>query len=162
MDELPAYENADRSDQKGKNILADTSAMILFSTPVSMSIDIVAANATLQQAVIARLIALPVNMISSRPYGVFRDACFDALKFNAETAVWKRTVVDSLTMTLFQGSLYAGILASSGFVSGKPFSMSSIGIAVATAIPVTLVTGRPYGWFRNKIRQRVFGLETRD
>ena len=145
-----------------KDAIADISAMIMFSTPVAMGIDMLCAGATLQQAIIARLIALPVNITTSRLYGKFRDRIFEICKLDSKTPLWKRYIVDSLAMVTFQGSLYAGILAGSGLISGKLFSASNIQAATGTVMIFMLAIGGPYGRFRNLVRRKLFGLATQD
>lgn len=56
-----------------RRFLADTTAMVVFSTVAGMFTEIVVAGLSVQQSLYARLTALPIILITARPYGRYRD-----------------------------------------------------------------------------------------
>lgn len=55
--------------------VADIAAMIIFSTALCMMIEVFIAKLTVFQSMRARMAAIPVNLITGRPYGIFLDCC---------------------------------------------------------------------------------------
>ena len=55
--------------------VADIAAMIIFSTALCMMIEVFIAKLTVFQSMRARMAAIPVNLITGRPYGIFLDWC---------------------------------------------------------------------------------------
>lgn len=156
--ERESVSGSEPAGSRRANFVADTLAMLLFSTPVAMSNDMLMAGLSLKQALVARAVALPVNFISARPYGLYRDKLFGICRVTEKSSERVKTVVDTFAMVTFQGSLYAGILATTGLLTGGGFQLSQIGAAVGSIAALMTVIGRPYGWFRNRVRTRLFHL----
>lgn len=123
-----------------RRFLSDTFAMITFSTVVGMAIEILIAGMTLGQSVQARMTAVIPNLITARPYGMFRDWVFRETR--AETGPeLRKTIADIMTFACFQVPLYAIILWSTGASSRQ------IVTACGSVTILSAFMGRPYGLF---------------
>lgn len=122
-----------------RRFFADTFAMITFSTVVGMAIEI-ASGMTLKQSAQVRLTAIPVNFLTARLYGMFRDWMFRLFKIQKNNQFLKG-IADILAFVLFQVPLYATILATSGD------SVRQIAISCSTITILSVFMGRPYGIF---------------
>jgi hypothetical protein len=133
-----------------RRYLADTFAMVMFSTIVGASVELGLAGLTLGQSVRIRLAAIPVMLLSGRPYGVYRDWLFK-LFGNKTMSQLKALAIDTLANTTFQVPLYACLLVVNGATIGQVLT------AVSSIIVVTILSGRPYGLFLLWCR-RLFGV----
>lgn len=123
-----------------RSFVADTFAMIAFSTVVGMAIEILVSGMTLGQSGQARLTAVPLNLLTARLYGVFRDWIFKITKANNGGQV-RQGLADILAFVVFQVPLYALILALSGA------TWVQIIAACGTIALFSGFMGRPYGIF---------------
>ena len=129
-----------------RKFFADMVAVVIFSTVVGMLIEIIISGMTFGQSVQARLFAVPVNLITAVPYGMFRDWIFRLTKASAGGKV-KKCIVDILIFVLFQVPLYAAILSFSG---------ASIKQIIAACITMTIISffiGRIMGIFIDSSRR---------
>jgi L-alanine exporter len=126
----------------------DTFALLLFSTLAGAFTELVIAGLTWEQTLRARLTALPVVIITARPYGVYRDWLRNRCSRGGRVA---DSAVDTAAFVSFQLPIYWAILALSGA------SANQIARASATAIVVLLVSGRPYGFLLDRVRA-LFGI----
>ncbi len=114
--------------------------MITFSTVVGMAIEILISGMTFGQSVQARITAIPINLFTARPYGMFRDWMFH--KTGAETgSALQKGIADILTFVLFQVPIYATVLWSTGA------TLHQIMVSCGTVAVLSAFTGRPYGLF---------------
>ena len=60
-----------------RRYLADTFALVAFSTLAGMATELFIAGMTLAQSAQARATAVPVMLLTARPYGLFRDWVFE-------------------------------------------------------------------------------------
>lgn len=120
--------------------LADTFAMIIFSTVVGMVIEILISGMTLGQSMQVRLTAIPTSLLTARLYGMFRDWMFQLMRANKGGQV-KKGIADILAFVLFQIPLYVTILAISGA------NARQIATACGTVTIFSAFMGRPYGIF---------------
>jgi hypothetical protein len=134
-----------------RRLAADIFAMVTFSTALGMAIEIGMAGMELSQSVQARLLAIPVNLATGRPYGIFRDWWFRRLGVSASRP-FETALADTAAFVLFQIPLYAGVLALSG---AKPVQMA---IACASMSAIFAGSGRPYGLYLDSCR-RAFGAQ---
>ena len=134
-----------------RRLAADVFAMVTFSTALGMMIEIGIAELTLLQSVHARLLAVPVNLATGRPYGIFRDWWFRRLGISTSRRV-QTALADTAAFVLFQIPLYAGVLTLSG---AEPMQVA---VACASMSLIFAGTGRPYGLYLDGCR-RVFGVE---
>lgn len=65
---------------KHKTLIADTIAMIVFPFVTSMFLEIVVSGLTFSQSLTSRLLSIPLNLVTGRPYGMFRDWFFRVTK----------------------------------------------------------------------------------
>lgn len=133
-----------------RTIAADTLSSVTFFTVVVMALEVFVAGMTVSQSAVTRLTAAPINAVTGRPYGKFRDWMFS--KTCTHSAGWvKRTMVDTTSFVLFQMTLYAGILKFSGA------TLQQIAVACAASTTLSLFIGRPYGLWQDFVR-RIFGI----
>jgi len=129
-----------------RRVLADILTMVLFSTVIGMTIELAIAGLTIVQSVQARFMAVPVNMITGRPYGIYRDWLFSKTKIAPDQQVL-RAIGDTVAFVSFQIPLYAMVLVISGA------TLSQVILAGASMSIVFLFSGRPYGmcldWMRD-------------
>lgn len=135
-------------------LIADIAAMILFSTGLCMFIEIFIAKLTFFQSLTARIAAIPVNLITGRPYGLFRDRLFLALGIDAKKP-WKMILGDTIAFVIFQVPLYVIVLLCAG-ATWKQIALSSVFMSVVFSL-----AGRPYGIFLDFCR-RVAGNAVRN
>jgi hypothetical protein len=135
-----------------RRYLADTSALLVWSTFAGMFTEIVIAGLTVEQSLYARLTALPIILITARPYGLYRDWIWRA--WRADEGAARHLIVDTAALISFQLPLYWMILA---FVGA---TLSQIAAASVTAIVILAVSGRPYGVVLDAFR-RLFGATPR-
>ena len=99
-----------------RQFFADTFALIVFSTVAGIVVEFFIAGLTPSQVLQARLAAIPVIVITARPYGIYRDWLF-AL-FNAPAGIpAKKAAVDIIAFVSFQVPIYFAILAFAGATS---------------------------------------------
>ena len=135
-----------------RSYLADTSALFVWSTLAGMFTEIVIAGLTVEQSLYARLTALPVILITARPYGVYRDWIWRAWRGDEGAA--RRLIVDTAAIISFQLPLYWMILA---FVGATLWQIAAASVA---AIVILAVSGRPYGVLFDTFR-RLYGVTPR-
>lgn len=126
--------------------LADTLALMSFTIVTGMFIEVVVAGMTLQQSLISRLLCQPVNILTGRLYGRYRDRVIRALPCQGPR--WLNSALgDVLAYISFQLPLYVLILLGIGM------NMSEI---VTAAVSQTLslgVLGAPYGVWLTQTRR---------
>lgn len=135
-----------------RRYLADTFAMVIFSTIVGAFVEVVVAGLTLEQSARIRLAAIPVMLLAGRPYGIYRDWLFRLLG-NMSSGPFKAAVLDTSANVTFQVPVYSCLLALNRATASQIFT------AVSSIILIIILSGRPYGlflvWFR-----RLFGVST--
>jgi len=133
-----------------RRYLADTFAMVMFSTFVGACVELGLAGLTLEQSARIRLAAIPVMLLFGRPYGAYRDWLF-RMSGGQTTSQLKALIIDTLANTTFQVPLYACLLGLNGA------TIDQILTAVSSIIVITVLSGRPYGLFLIRCR-RLFGV----
>ena len=135
-----------------RRFLADTFALVAFSTVAGMFVELVIAQMTLTQSVRARVTAIPITLATARPYGVFRDWVFRLTGANTGGEV-RRALADIGAFVAFQVPVYAAVLLLAGA------NLRQVAVACATATVILAISGRPYGLFLELCR-RLFGVES--
>ena len=133
-----------------RKIIADTFAMVVFTTIVGMIIELRIAGLTLPQSIQARILAMPINLLIGRPNGKFRDFLVQRFKAN-EGGPLRKALVDIASFVFFQVPLYPPVLVVSGA------TLSQIITASVTVALFSTVAGRPYGVFLDFSR-RLFNV----
>jgi len=121
-----------------RRYLADTSALIVYSTVAGVFVEIVVAGLTVEQCLRARLTAVPIILVTGRPYGLYRDWIW-RLSRAEEGVVARRVIADTTAFVSFQLPVYWIVL----IIAGATFWQ--IAAASVTATIILLVSGRPYG-----------------
>ncbi|MDP3770123.1 MAG: L-alanine exporter AlaE [bacterium] len=120
--------------------VADTFAMIVFTSIVGMGMEMVVVGLSLMQSLQSRATAILVNSITARPYGIYRDMIFRKFKIKKGNQ-FQEGFADTFANFSFQLPLYALILLS----TNATFYQILKGIGSLAVL--MLVTGRPYGLF---------------
>ena len=136
-----------------RKYLADTSALIVFSTVAGAFVEIVIAGLTVEQSLRARLTAVPVILVTGRPYGVYRDWVW-RLTGAENGSAGRRIVADTAAFATFQLPIYWVVLLIAGA------TVSQIVAASVSGIIILVVSGRPYGALLDRFR-RLFGVTPR-
>lgn len=133
-----------------RRFLADTFALIVFSTIGGAFVELAIAGLTLEQTLRIRLVAIPVMLLAGRPYGLYRDWLF-RLTRATDSGQIKAAIVDTIANVSFQVPVYSTLLALNGAHFGQ------IVTATASVLLVIAITGRPYGIFLVWCR-KLFGV----
>ena len=133
-----------------RKFLADTTALITFSTVVGAANEIIVARMSVEQSVQARLTAIPIIMLTARPYGVYRDWVFRLSHADRSNQV-RRMIADIVAFTTFQIPIYIANLLLTGA------TVAQIITACASAVVILVLSGRPYGLLLELFR-RIFGV----
>ena len=134
--------------------IADIVAMIFFSAVLCMGIEIFIAKMTPLQSLQARLAAIPVNLLTGRPYGCFRDRLFAFFSIDASRPV-RAFFGDTLAFVIFQVPLYVIVLLTAG-ATWRQIALSTVFMSLIFSL-----AGRPYGIFLELCRKgadRLLGL----
>ncbi len=131
--------------------LADTIAMVSFSTTLCMLIEVFVAGMSLGQSLTARVAAVPVNLLTGRAYGLYRDWLFGFLHIGNDYRT--RTVIgDTVAFITFQLPLYALVLSLARATLGQ------MAVSGAMMTVIFAITGRPYGLFLDFCRKRLASM----
>ena len=133
-------------DRNFRLIIADITAMIIFSTALCMTIEVFIAGLTVLQSVHARLAAVPVNLITGRPYGWFRDRLFLFLGIQRGSFLMM-IFGDTIAFVIFQLPLYVIVLLFAGA------TWTQIGVSSLFMSMIFSLAGRPYGIFLDFCRK---------
>ncbi len=143
------------SQEKGQGrfvlVVADITAMIIFSTALCMMIEVFVAGLTVFQSIQARLAAIPVNLVTGRPYGWFRDRLFVLLGIDRSRPL-KMIFGDTLAFVIFQVPLYVIVLLFAG-ATWRQIAVSSVFMSLIFSL-----AGRPYGLFLDLCRSLSFRI----
>ncbi|MEL7216127.1 MAG: L-alanine exporter AlaE [Pseudomonadota bacterium] len=131
-------------NERWRRFTADTLALLIFSTLGAGFTELVLAGMAWDEVLVARLVAVPVIVITARPYGLYRDWVFGLW---TGAGRFGRLLLDTVAFLTFQMPVYATILALAGADLGQ------IIIAVSGAIVVISVSGRPYGVLLEAVRR---------
>ncbi|WP_062266996.1 L-alanine exporter AlaE [Endozoicomonas arenosclerae] len=126
--------------------LADTCALISFTFVTGMFIEVAIAGFTLQQSLISRLLCQPVNILTARGYGYYRDKV--VVWLSGSRPHWLKSVLaDILAYLSFQLPLYIVILLIAGT------SLEGIIKASISQTLALFVLGAPYGFWLKYCRK---------
>jgi L-alanine exporter len=130
--------------------MADTTALILFSTVGGLFTEIVVAGLSVEQSVQARLTSIPVILVTALPYGIYRDYVVHMFDASGATRL-RKLLADTAALITFQLPLYWAILLFAGA------SVGQIAAASVTAVVILAVAGRPYGLLLDLCRRVLAG-----
>lgn len=132
-----------------RSFVADTLALLSFTFVTGMMVEVGIAGFTLIQSLISRLLCIPVNLGTARPYGLYRDAVVSAVDRLIPWPAWRGLCADVLAYISFQLPLYVVILLYAGS------SWAEIVTAGISQLAALLVLGRPYGLWLEYCRNRL-------
>lgn len=132
-----------------RNFIVDTIATIVFFTTAAALTELFIVGLAPAQVLMARLISIPVMILTGRPYGMWRDWVFS---FFPRLGRWGAIPVDIFAFLLFQVPIYVAILAVAGADRAEMMA------AVGSAIVFMVILSRPFGLFLEAMR-RLFGLQ---
>lgn len=122
--------------------LADTLALISFTVVTGMFIEVVLVGMTIQQSLFSRLMCQPVNILTGRMYGIYRDHLIAKVCGGNRTYI-KESLGDMLAYLTFQLPLYVLIL-----LAAKVDSQTIIAASVSQTLAL-LALGAPFGqWLK--------------
>lgn len=124
--------------------MIDTVATVVFFTIVAGLTELFIAGVAPIQVLAARLITIPIMILTGRPYGLWRDWIF--MRFSPQHQMTK-LAADIFAFLTFQVPVYITTLwiAGASFVEMK--------IAVSAAIFLMVISSRPFGMFLDLIRK---------
>ncbi|HFN3534240.1 TPA: L-alanine exporter AlaE [Enterobacter hormaechei] len=129
-----------------RHAVADTFAMVVYCSVVNMLIEIFLSGMSFEQSLSSRLVAIPVNIMISWPYGLYRDAVM-RLARRISPAGWVKNLADVLAYVTFQSPVYVVILLTVGA------DWHQIAAAVSSNIVVSMLMGAVYGYFLDYCRR---------
>ncbi len=130
-------------------LAADTVALVSFAFAVGMFAEVAVAGLTVFQSLESRFMAIPLNTLVARPYGIYRDWLFEKTRARQRGRLL-RIAVDIAALWTFMMPQYAAVLF---FVGAGPAQILS---ACLTISAVMSVVGRPYGLYL-ELWRRIFG-----
>jgi hypothetical protein len=126
-----------------KSYFIDTAATMTFFTVIAALSELLIAGMNPTQVLIARLIMMPVMMVTARPYGLWRDWFFSKTRPQR----WLTNVVgDIIAFITFQVPVYVATLALAGA------NASEIAAAVSASIVFMILLSRPFGIYLEAVR----------
>jgi len=123
-----------------RKLIADTLALLIFSTAAGMFVEILASGMSLASSLQARITAIPIILVTGRPYGVYRDWLMRVARVHSGSFT-RQTFTDILAFVTFQVPVYAAILLTAGA------TLQQIITACVSAVVILVISGRPYGLF---------------
>ena len=126
--------------------LADTLALMSFTIVTGMFIEVAIVGLTLQQSIMSRVLCQPVNILTGRMYGIYRDKIIARLS-RSKSNKGRQVAGDIIANITFQLPLYIVILLSLGM------DIPSIAKAAMIQTLALLVLGAPYGYWLTIIRK---------
>lgn len=124
--------------------IIDTVGTVVFFTIVAAMTELFIAGMEPSQVLTARLVMIPIMILTGRPYGVWRDWVF--ARFLPQGRLMS-IIADIVAFLTFQVPVYVTTL----FIAGATFR--EIQVAVTAAIFFMIVLSRPFGLFLEVLRK---------
>lgn len=124
--------------------IIDIVGTVVFFTIVAGLTELFIAGMEPNQVLIARLITIPVMVLTGRLYGLWRDWIF--ARFAPQTWLMN-TLADIFASLIFQVPVYVTTL----YVAGATFM--EIQVAVSAAVIFMIILSRPFGLFFEVLRK---------
>ena len=131
-----------------RETLADTFAMISFAFIVGMMVEVFVAGLSFEQSLQSRLLSIPVNLITARPYGLYRDWLMTLARYIPGRLLGS-TLMDIVAFISFQLPLYALLIASTGATKEQIMTacIGQVGSMVLMARPFGMYIQACRNWF---------------
>ena len=126
-----------------KGYFVDTVATVVFFTVIAALSELVIAGMDPIQVLTARMIMIPVMMVTARPFGLWRDWFF--LKLQPRRRMTK-FFCDIIAFITFQVPVYVATLLVAGA------SIAEISAAVSSSIVFMILLSRPFGIYLEALR----------
>ncbi|WP_112323496.1 L-alanine exporter AlaE [Oceanibium sediminis] len=127
-----------------KAFFIDTVASVVFFTVVAGLTEFFIAGMAPDEVLTARLITIPVMILTGRPYGLWRDVIFTRFSPRSRPMT---ALTDICAFLTFQVPVYATTLLIAGA------SFAEIQIAISAAIVFMILLSRPFGLFLELARK---------
>ncbi len=127
-----------------RTFIVDTVGTIVFFTIIAALTELFVAGMEPHQVLTARLIMIPIMVLTGRPYTLWRDWVFARC---APQGPVMNTIADVTSFLTFQVPVYVATL----FISGANFI--EIQVAVGAAILFMIILSRPFGLFLELLRR---------
>ncbi len=131
-----------------RSFIADTLALMTFTFVTGMIVEVGIARFTLIQSLVSRILCIPVNLGTARPYGMYRDVVIKVVSRWMPLSL-KGICADVVAYISFQLPLYVVILLCAGS------SWSDIATASVSQLVALFILGRPYGIWLEFCRKRI-------
>ena len=131
-----------------RNWLADTLALMSFTIVTGMFVEIVVVGMTLQQSLFSRLFCQPVNILTGRMYGAYRDWIINLFCRSKQTFL-RESFGDVTAFLTFQLPMYIVILIVIGI------EQQAIVTASISQTASLLILGAPYGQWLKLVRRKL-------
>ncbi len=130
--------------------LADIAAAVIFFTIIAMASELAIVKLSLAQTIDARITAIPIMVLTARPYGFYRDWWFKISGADNKNGIAK-ILIDTGVFISFQLPVYAAILAYVGA------TWHQILVACGSTVILMIIFARPFGIFLDFVRN-LFGV----
>ncbi len=127
-----------------RKFIVDTTVSVVVFTILAACIELFIAGMEPMEVLTARLIMMPLMVLTGRPYGMWRDGVFQTLKPEGNMT---KTIVDSAAFLSFQLPIYAVTL----WVAGA--DRTEMLTALGSAAIMMLVVSRPFGLLLDAVRK---------
>ncbi len=127
-----------------KAFIIDTLGTVVFFTIVAGLTELFIAGMEPSQVLTARVITIPVMVLTGRPYGLWRDWVFARFSPQGRSM---NIIADIFAFLIFQVPVYVTTL----FIAGATFI--EIQVAVSAAVFFMIVLSRPFGLFLEGLRK---------
>jgi hypothetical protein len=129
-----------------KRYAVDTFAGITYFQPLLGINEYFISGMDEKEVLKSRLTGLFISLLINRPYGKFRQYWAELWDTSTESSKLRKYLVDSSALVMFQLPLYFGALKISGADNDEIIRALPIGISLG------LISGRPFGWYLDKVR----------
>jgi hypothetical protein len=135
------------SDSPAYRYAVDTAANVVYSLTVMSAVEYLALGLEPKQVLKSRLAGTLSNIVTGRPYGMYRDFVFRKMGVTEESSSVRKYAADLIVFNSFCIPLYSGVL---GFAEADAYQMLG-GIAMIAAM--SLFIGRTLGWWVDRVRK---------
>lgn len=139
--------------ERAKSYTVNSLTGVVFYAPLMFAYETLARGYSIEESAEIRGKAAVVGLVLYGAYGPFRNLCAHLTKTTKDSSEKRKAIVETASAYIFNATAYAGILMHGG---AEPLD------ATATALVGTVLvglTGRPYGWVLDKVRER-FNLKS--
>lgn len=141
-----------------KTVVADTLGNVTYPLIVGGLIDY-ASGLNLLGIVTSRVSGIPLNVVSGRPYGWWREQTYKITNTKESSGKIRKTLTDLLAFNTFQVPLYAGLVALGSLVSEGHVDWNKVGHGASYLAEISPLIGPTMGIYMDSLR-KVFGVKS--